>query len=302
MPGDVCVVGSLNVDLVVRVARHPAPGETVMGTSVETFLGGKGYNQAVAAARAGGRTSIVGAVGDDDYGDDVLAALAADGIDARPVRRVAGGTGLAFPVVDDAGQNTIIVVPHANHAVGIGDIEAHAELISGAGVVLVQLELRPAVVAAAGAIARRGRALVVLNPAPVVGDVAAFAGLVDVVVPNESELALLTGTDGADPAAAAARLAAATGAGAVVVTLGDRGALLWTPTGVTVVAPHVATVVDTVGAGDAFCGMLAARLADGASLPDAVRYANAAGALATTRHGAGPSMPGIAEVERLLGP
>ena len=110
-PDDVCVVGSLNVDLVVRVARHPAPGETVMGTTVETFLGGKGYNQAVAAARAGARTSIVGAVGADGYGDDVLAALAADGIDAGGVRRVAGGTGMAFPVVDDAGQNTIIVVP-----------------------------------------------------------------------------------------------------------------------------------------------------------------------------------------------
>ena len=123
VPDDVCVVGSLNVDLVVRVARHPAPGETVMGTTVETFLGGKGYNQAVAAARAGARTSIVGAVGADGYGDDVLAALAADGVDAGGVRRVAGGTGMAFPVVDDAGQNTIIVVPRANHDVEVTDVE-----------------------------------------------------------------------------------------------------------------------------------------------------------------------------------
>ena len=301
MPDDVCVVGSLNVDLVVRVARHPAPGETVMGTTVETFLGGKGYNQAVAAARAGARTSIVGAVGADGYGDDVLAALAADGVDAGGVRRVAGGTGMAFPVVDDAGQNTIIVVPRANHDVEVADVERLRDVVGAARVVLVQLELRPAVVAAAAAIARRGGALVVLNPAPVVGDATRFAGLVDVVVPNESELALLTATDGSDPAAAAAVLAEATGASAVVVTLGERGALLWTPAAVTAVPSHVVSVVDTVGAGDAFCGMLAARLAAGAALPDAVRHATAAGALATTRAGAGPSMPTIGEVERLLG-
>ena len=235
VPDDVCVVGSLNVDLVVRVARHPAPGETVMGTTVETFLGGKGYNQAVAAARAGARTSIVGAVGEDGYGDDVLAALAADGIDAGGVRRVAGGTGMAFPVVDDAGQNTIIVVPRANHDVEVTDVERMRDVVGTARVVLLQLELRPAVVAAAAAIARRGGALVVLNPAPVVGDATRFAGLVDVVVPNESELALLTATDGSDPAAAAAVLAEATGASAVVVTLGERGALLWTPAAVTAV-------------------------------------------------------------------
>ena len=129
----------------------------------------------------------------------------------------------------------------------------------------------------------------------------ASLGLVDVVVPNESELALLTGTDGSDPASAAGLLAGITGAGAVVVTLGERGALVWTPAAVTTVGPHAVAVVDTVGAGDAFCGMLAARLAGGASLLDAVRHANAAGALATTRAGAGPSMPTIAEVEQLLG-
>jgi ribokinase len=298
---EVCVVGSLNVDLVVRVARLPSVGETVMGASCDTFLGGKGYNQAVAAARAGARTAIVGAVGDDDHGDDVLAALAVDGIDAAGLRRVAGGTGLAFPVVDDAGRNTVIVVPRANHAVAVADVERLSGLVGGARVVLLQLELPDLVVVAAARTARRGGALVVLNPAPVVGDAARFAGLVDVVVPNESELALLTSTDGSDPAVAAGRLAAATGATAVVVTLGERGALLWTPSAVTAVAPHPVAAVDTVGAGDAFCGVLAARLAGGAELLDAVRHANAAGALATTRPGAGPSMPTRAAVDQLVG-
>ncbi|MET0909968.1 MAG: ribokinase [Ilumatobacteraceae bacterium] len=297
---DVCVVGSLNVDLVVRVARHPAVGETVIGSTFETFLGGKGFNQAVAAARAGGRTAMLGAVGADGHGDDLLAALGADGIDAAGVRRVAGGTGTAFPVVDDEGRNTVIVVPRANHAVEVADVERLAGVIGGARVVLVQLELPTAVVVAAATAARRGGALVVLNPAPVVGDAARFAGIVDVVVPNESELALLTGTDGSDPVAAASLLAARTGADAVVVTLGGQGALVWTPAAVTTVEAHAVAVVDTVGAGDAFCGMLATRLAGGASLVDAVRHANAAGALATTRAGAGPSMPTIAEVEQLL--
>ncbi|MET0324523.1 MAG: PfkB family carbohydrate kinase, partial [Ilumatobacteraceae bacterium] len=249
---------------------------------------------------AGGRTAMLGAVGADGHADDLLAALGADGIDAAGVRRVAGGTGTAFPVVDDEGRNTVIVVPRANHAVEVADVERLAGVIGGARVVLVQLELPPAVVVAAATVARRGGALVVLNPAPVVGDGARFAGIVDVVVPNESELALLTGTDGSDPVAAAGLLAATTGADAVVVTLGGQGALVWTPTVVTTVEAHAVAVVDTVGAGDAFCGMLATRLAGGASLVDAVRHANAAGALATTRAGAGPSMPTIAEVEQLL--
>ncbi|MET0323759.1 MAG: PfkB family carbohydrate kinase, partial [Ilumatobacteraceae bacterium] len=197
--------------------------------------------------------------------------------------------------------NTVIVVPLANHAVDVADVERLAGLIGGARVVLVQLELPLEAVVAAVTAARRAGAVTVLNPAPVAGDAASFAGIVDVVVPNESELALLTGTDGSDPAAAAGELAAITGAGAVVVTLGERGALVWTAAAVTTVGPHAIDVVDTVGAGDAFCGMLAARLADGASLLDAVGHANAAGALATTRAGAGPSMPSIAEVEELLG-
>ncbi|MET0577755.1 MAG: PfkB family carbohydrate kinase, partial [Ilumatobacteraceae bacterium] len=155
MQWDVCVVGSLNVDLVVRVPRHPEVGETVIGSTFETFLGGKGFNQALAAARAGGRTAIVGAVGEDGHGDDLLTALGADGIDARGVRRVAGGTGTAFPVVDDEGRNTVIVVPLANHAVDVADVERLAGLIGGARVVLVQLELRLEAVVAAVTTARR---------------------------------------------------------------------------------------------------------------------------------------------------
>jgi ribokinase len=298
---DVCVVGSFMVDVVVRAPRRPDRGETVIGSSCETFLGGKGFNQAVAAARAGARTAMVGALGDDDHGERFAAMLGGEGIDSSGVRVVTGvGTGIAFPVVEDGGDNSIIVVPQANHLLTVDDIARLDRVFGRAVVVLVQLELPLEVVVAAAAAARRAGAMVVLNPAPAVADPARFAGLVDIVVPNETELALLNGAEVTDLTAAAARLSAVTGAHTIVITLGARGAYAWSREGGFTRPGHAVDTIDTVGAGDAFCGGFAARLAAGATLDDAVGYANSAGALATTRAGAGPAMPDRAAVETLL--
>jgi ribokinase len=297
----VCVVGSLNVDVVVRAPRLPQRGETVIGASCETFLGGKGFNQAIAAARAGAVTWMVGALGDDDHGQQLLRTLAAEGIDATGVQVIPdAGTGMAFPVVDDSGDNTIIVVPRANHRLRIEDVDRSGGVLGRAAVVLMQLELPVDVVVAAAASARRSGATVMLNPAPAIADARRFGGLVDVLVPNESELQLLAGNGAGDTPDAAARLSAATGAHTVVATLGERGAYVWTAGRDFTVPGHRVDAVDTVGAGDAFCGVLAARLAGGADVHDAVRYANAAGALATTCAGAEPSMPSREAVEQLV--
>ena len=298
---DVCVVGSFMADLVVRAPRRPHSGETIIGSSCDTYLGGKGFNQAIAAARAGARTAMVGALGDDEFGHQFEDLLAQEGIDASGVLRVTEiGTGIAFPVVENSGENSIIVVPRANHALTVADVDRVWAAIGSARVVLLQLEIPPDVVVAAAAAAHRAGATVGLNPAPAVVDATRFAGLVDIVVPNASELASLSGVDGDDPRAGAELLASATGAGAIVVTLGSRGAMVWTADGVTSVPSHAVATIDTVGAGDAFSGVLAAELASGTSLTDAVRRANAAGAIATTRAGSAPSMPTRGDVDRLM--
>ena len=221
---EVCVVGSCNADVVVRAPRLPAPGETVLGSTVETFLGGKGFNQAVAAARAGARTAMVAALGGDEHGAALRAVMAGDGIDASHVRDAGDvGTGMAIVLVDDAGENSIIVVPRANATVSVDDVSGG--VVGAANVVLLQLEIPVVAVAAAATTGRDGGATVVLNPAPAVADLTPFVGVVDVVVPNETELLALAGPGPTDPASAAARLAAAVGATGVVVTLGARGAL-----------------------------------------------------------------------------
>ena len=298
---DVCVVGSFMADVVVRAPRRPERGETVIGSSCETFLGGKGFNQAIAAARAGAVTAMVGAIGDDDHGQQFLHMLDVEHIDATGVRLIAGaGTGVAFPVVEETGENSIIIVPRANHRLTVEDLDGSGDLIGRATVTLIQLELPVDVAVAAAASGRRSNSTVMLNPAPAITEPVSFAGLVDIVVPNESELALLTGGAATGVPAAAARLSALTGAHTIVVTLGERGVYVWTGDGDFSVPGHRVDAIDSVGAGDAFCGVLAARLAGGADLQEAVRHANAAGALSATRAGAEPSMPSRQAVELLL--
>jgi len=281
---DVCVVGSANLDLVATTDRLPGPGETVLGSDFAEHPGGKGLNQAVAAARAGARTAFVGAVGDDDAGRRLLGVMAGDGIDAT---RVADAgtvpTGRALIGVSSAGENSIIVVPGANATVAI-------ESIPTATVVLAQLEVPLEAVVRAFELARACGATTVLNPAPARPLEPALLALCDVVVPNEHEAELLGGVG--------ALLAA--GARAVVVTLGASGAALHTADGVSTVPPFAVDAIDTTGAGDTFCGSLSARLALGEPIDVALRYASAAAALSTTRRGAVPSVPRADEVAAML--
>jgi ribokinase len=293
---DVCVVGSFMMDLVVRAPRRPGPGETLVGESFEMFLGGKGFNQAVAAARSGATTAMVGTLGDDDFAARFRTALSEEQIDVLGVRTDPDhGTGVATPLVEDSGDNSIVIVPRANHA-----LRPDAVSVPEAKVVLLQLELPLDTVCEAARQAKAQRSVVILNPAPAVTtDLDSFAGVVDYVVPNETEAAHLAGTGDLD--AAAGRLLRATGAHAVIVTLGPNGVLVVPEQGSAERrTAYPVTPVDTVGAGDAFCGAMAAALARGESLSSAVQFGNAAGALAVTRRGAEPSMPRMAEIADLV--
>ncbi len=280
---DVCVVGSANLDLVATVERLPGPGETVSGSSFAEYPGGKGLNQAVAAARSGASVAFVGALGDDAAATALRAVMVADGIDATHVGVSTEPTGRALIGVSAAGENSIIVVAGANATVT-------GSALPSAKVVLAQLEVPVAAVERALSAARAAGATTVLNPAPAQAIGAEVLQWCDIVVPNEHEVELLGGV---------AHLLAL-GAKAVVVTLGADGADLHTNEGRTHIAPFPVTPVDTTGAGDTFSGSLCARLAAGDDLPTALRYASAAGALCTTKAGAVPSIPTHAAVTELL--
>ena len=293
MSTSIVVVGSSNTDLVVRVPRLPAAGETVLGGDLSTVAGGKGANQAVAAARLGARVSLVGRVGQDDVGTALLETLARDGVDAAAVRRDAAATGVALITVDAAGQNTIVVAAGANGQVSPADVDAAAPLFANAAAVLLQLEIPLATVRHTLTVARQHAVPVVLNPAPAQPLPAALLAGVEVLIPNQTELAQLTGE--AEIEAGARRLLAA-GVRNIVVTLGADGVLGLTAAGERFHHPAQAVkVVDTTAAGDAFVGAFATALAEGRPLPEAAAWGNAAGALAVTRAGAQPSLPSRAE-------
>ncbi|TYB37998.1 ribokinase [Actinomadura chibensis] len=289
---DVVVVGSVNADLVVGVERRPGPGETVLGSDLATHPGGKGANQAVAAARLGARAALVGRVGDDGHGGLLRAALAAAGVDLAHLATAPGApTGVALITVGPDGDNSIIVSPGANARVGPADVAAARAAIAAAAVVSCQLEVPlPAVEAAARACAAAG-ARFVLNlspPAPVPAGLLAHC---DPLVVNEHEAAFLLGRDGPGDPAGMAEALRRRGPRSVVVTLGADGALVSAGTErVRVPSPEVAAV-DTTGAGDAFTAALCLRLARGDDLPDAARYAARAGAAAVRAPGAQGSFP-----------
>ena len=284
---DVHVVGSLNADLVVTAPTLPGPGETVGGGRFERHGGGKSANQAVAAARRGARVRMVGAVGDDELGEEAVALLAAEGIDVSPVRRLEGhATGVALIVVDEAGENQIAVAPGANAVLDAASVEQALRGAAG-GVVLAGLEVRDDAVLAAARAARAAALGLVLNPAPARRLSEALLALSPLLTPNLAEARALTGED--EPEAAARALARRTGA-PVVVTLGRAGALLVDGDALErVPAPRV-DAVDTTGAGDAFNGVLAYELARGAAVPDAVRAAVEVAA-ETTRAAGARSVP-----------
>jgi ribokinase len=296
----VAVVGSLNMDLVIRVPELPGPGETVSGGDLFRNPGGKGANQAVAAARLGCRVAMVGCVGDDDAGRALLASLEADGVDRSRVRVVDGvPSGTAFITVSEDGENQIVVSPGANARLTEGDVAAAEAALRAARVTLLQLEVPLEAVAAA---ARTAGGRVVLNPAPVRDLPDELLGLLDVLVPNRVELAQLAGGPVPQTVDEAVRLAGRLPARAVVVTLGADGALVVEDGQ----AGHVPAVpvrpVDTTAAGDAFCAGLADALAGGAGLRDAARRAVRVAAAACLRQGAQASLPTPAELETLPEP
>jgi ribokinase len=289
---DVVVVGSANLDLVALAKRLPHPGETVSAHGYFEACGGKGANQAIAASRAGARTAFVGAVGRDAAGDTLRASFGEDHVDVTHLATVNDPTGRALIGVSDDAENLIIVVPGANHALSAAHIDAATSAIATAKVLLLQLEIRLDVVQRA--IERAGEnTIVVLNPAPAAALPDSVLQHVDVITPNEHEVELLGGV--------AALLAH--GVDSVVVTEGARGARLINASGETRIAPYPVTPVDTTGAGDAFCGALAARLAcDGglAVLPQALQAAAVAGALSTQVQGAVPSLPRWTDIAKAL--
>jgi ribokinase len=292
---EITVVGSLNLDTTVRVPRLPAPGETILGTDRFDDTGGKGANQAVAAARLGRSVAMVGMVGSDDAGNRLRSALAADGVDTRFVAvSQQTATGMAIIQVDESGENTIVVDPAANGAFRPEHLASVAHVVAAASVVLIQLEIPLDTVAAAVAAAT---GIVILNPAPATSLPIEVLRGVHVLVPNASELALLAGSDvPANPDEAIAAARTLDGPESVVVTLGAQGAVVVTGGSAHHIPAPTITAVDPTAAGDAFCGGLADALVRGEGLVEAVRWAVRCGAVAATRWGAQASLPTRAEV------
>jgi ribokinase len=299
----VVVVGSLSMDLTAQTASLPSPGETVIGTGFTMVPGGKGNNQAVTCARQGVSTAMIGRVGSDAFGEAIRAQLVAEGVDVSHLAtdpEVASG--IAHITVDSAGQNFIIIVPRSNHSMTASQLERAAPVIENAAVLLVQLEIRLEVVKEALVIARRAGTTTILNPAPALQLDDELLSKVDICIPNEVEAATLTQTkvDDFAGALAAARLLLRRGCKAVIVTLGAKGALYLDQERALAVSSLHVPVVDTVAAGDAFCGAFASALARGEDLETGLTKATGAGALAVGVKGATPSLPSAQAVDEVI--
>lgn len=287
------VVGSLNVDLVVGLARMPDPGETVFGSSLDRHPGGKGLNQAVAAARLGAPVAMVGAVGSDEGGAWLRSLVEDEGISPTTIAIESGPSGTAVIEVDDRGMNRIVVIPGANDSLTAQQVSAALKAMTDVAVVLAQHEVPIGCVEAALRVGRDRGAVTILNPAPARSVSDEILSLVDILVPNEHEAALLTGlpTDTSEQAMAAVASLVQRGPRIVVMTRGAEGAMWGSATDAGAVPAFAVRAIDTVAAGDAFCGGLAMALAEGLPIDQALVWAAAAGALATTTAGAVPSLP-----------
>lgn len=294
------VLGSLNMDLVCHSPRLPRPGETLIGRGFETVPGGKGGNQAVAAARLGARTTMIGRVGDDSFGHSILASLARAGVDTQGVTVTPEQvTGVATILVEDGGQNQIVVVPGANGQVGAAELETLAHGLNPGDWLLLQLEVPLTTVVAAATLAHQRGAQVILDPAPARADLpVSLYPCLQVITPNQIEASQLTGITVVDRATAllAAETLRQQGVEAAIVTLGADGVVVATQTGHFHQPALAVTVIDTVAAGDAFNGGLAVALAEGMTLKPAVGFATAVAAYAVTQLGAQTAMPTRAQV------
>jgi ribokinase len=310
---DILVIGSLNTDLVVRAPHFPMPGETISGGDLQIIPGGKGANQAVAAARQGANVAMLGRVGKDSFGPFLLDSLKSDSVDISNVKVDESATGTAIIIVDVNGQNSIVLSAGANGKVSPADVD-NASLLRP-NLILLQLEIPIPTVLHAAQYAKQNGIRVILNPAPAQSLPDELISLIDFIVPNETELSLLTGLEVTDIASAeqAAKILLSRGAKNVIVTLGSKGALLVSSNQVTHVDAYKINVVDTTAAGDAFIGGFASKLIESESeLTDiheqapalqiikAVKYANACGALAATKFGAQPSLPTKEETEKFI--
>jgi len=297
---NILVVGSLNADLVVRTPRFPQPGETISGEDLQVIPGGKGANQAVAASRLGAKVSMLGRVGRDNFGDFLLDNLKANRVDTSLIQRDDASTGTATIIVDANGQNSIVLSAGANGKVSSSDVE-HASFPMF-NLLLLQLEIPTPTVYSAAKLAKQNGVRVILNPAPAKELPEELISRADFIIPNETELALLTGMEVKDIPSTekAAHNLLQRGVQNVIVTLGSNGALMVTAESTNHIPPFKVDVVDTTAAGDAFIGGFASILDSANSLREAVRYGCACGALATTRFGAQPSLPTKEEVERFI--
>jgi ribokinase len=303
MTSHLVVVGSLNMDLVVRVPRFPSPGETLTGSELHTIPGGKGANQAAAASRLGSNVSIVGRVGRDGFGDSLIQGLQGFGVGTEHVGRdESAQTGMALITVDGAGQNQIVIVPGANARLDAVHVDATASLIASARILIVQLEIPLATVARALETASRHGVITLLNAAPAKPLPPELLTKTDYLVVNETECSLLSGLEVFDPTSAshAARLLLAQGARAVVVTLGAQGAVLVDEQGEAGFEAPSVSVLDTTAAGDAFIGGFATPLLEAADPRQALHFAICAGSLAVTKMGAQSSLPSASEVNAMV--
>lgn len=298
----VYVLGSLNIDLVSTVERMPNPGETVSGTSFKTYIGGKGLNQAVGCSRAGAKVIMLGAVGDDGYGKELIEALAADNISDKYISHKNGASGVAVIETDATGQNRIVVIPGANGQLTPTDIPEEVFKDSTAKYLIAQLESPIMTVADAFKRAKEAGLTTALNPAPAQKLSLELLSYIDLITPNQFEAELLTGIKVTDHQSAikAGQALLAQGVKQVIVTLGEDGAMFVSHDENFHQPAFTVTVVDTTGAGDTFCGGLIAKLSEGMNMKDAIRYATAAAGLSTRKAGAVPSIPRSTEVAQLL--
>jgi ribokinase len=306
MKSQIVVIGSLNADLVVRLERMPAPGETVIGTDFSVFPGGKGANQACAVGRLAAASVMVGRVGADHYGGWLMDSLASSGVDVSFVQKdITVSSGTAIISVDAGAQNQIVIIPGANGAFLPEHLEQCVDLIASAGIVLLQLEIPQSTVEAAARLAKAHGVTVILDPAPAQQLSNEILSLVDYLTPNETELAALNGVRdfkqfSREDAASCAQSLRARGARKVIVKMGSLGALLVAENQELFWPAFPVAAIDTTAAGDAFNAAFAVALSTGRSEFEAGEWATAAAACSVTRKGAQPSLPTFEEVEAML--
>ncbi|MDP6754927.1 MAG: ribokinase [Candidatus Marinimicrobia bacterium] len=299
----VTVVGSFMYDLVATASRRPKTGETLIGDSFGMFLGGKGANQAIAASRAGASVTMVGRLGNDLFGDQFLEKFSVEGIKTDfVIQDTENGTGVGMPLIDASGDNSIVIIPQANMALTVENIDKAESVIADSDVLVLQCEVPMEANKRAAEIANKNDTLVILNPAPARKIPDTLLSLVDIITPNESEAEILTDmpTETNSQAMEAAHHLLSKGVETVILTLGSRGSLLLTEKMEKRIPAYSVDVIDTTAAGDAFCGALAAILSNGSIIEEAIKIANAAGALAVTKLGAEPSLPTKKDIDQLI--